>query len=357
MLVPVLIGMDWLGTQGVGAIIDYNDGHCCLCNHSSSIIQLPTNHQGHCFLDVVHFLTLGNVNKGNSVRVNLEVDDASASPFVEGQIIELLTVHGPWTTSQQDLLLFHLPSSGFHEFCERRSKWGSARPEAIRLLFHLLDPAMASKEKKAETKKDHSRQVEADPRDPQRNALFRQPSGQQGTGAHDEGAQATPGTDEPPRKRSSWPRWKRSSPILKEYQKTWEKNKGKVRQAEDLIKKPSSDLKKHNHQGCSSTFATPGTPHSWTQVPDLKKETLERPHHADRGGEEPDLQPGKGSLVQVQSDHSPEQHGAGARLRSSIDTDFKKKLPLRIGYGLMALIHLLNNQLYQNIPEHLQRRL
>ena len=61
MLVPVLVGMDWLHPrgQGVSAIIDYNDGHCCTTNLGGIVIQLPSNHKNHYFLDVVEFLTDG----------------------------------------------------------------------------------------------------------------------------------------------------------------------------------------------------------------------------------------------------------------------------------------------------------
>ena len=249
MLVPVLIGMDWLGAQGVGKTF-----YCFICHRP---VQVD------CFMSSV--------------------------------------------------------SAAAH--CSY--KWGRAHPEAIRLLFHLLDPAMAPKEKKAETKKDHSRQVEADPRDPRCNPQMwpcfgnhqanKEMSNRWGAWRNcarcglrmiyvpKEGSPANSVQNVNPANMMKALKQlqelmdpdmepteeivramlekviaeERMSVLLKEYQRTWEKNKEKVRQAEDLIKRPSCDLKKHNHQGYSSTSASPSTPNSWTQVPDLKKETLE----------------------------------------------------------------------------------
>ena len=45
MLVPILVGMDFLGSKGVGMIIAFNDGHCWASQlDGSAPMDLPQNH-------------------------------------------------------------------------------------------------------------------------------------------------------------------------------------------------------------------------------------------------------------------------------------------------------------------------
>eukprot|EP00435_Cladocopium_sp_Y103_P031540 s2774_g8.t1 len=55
MLVPVLVGMDWL--REAGAVLDFNDGHCFLPLMNGVVLNLPQNQKGHYMLDVVEYLT------------------------------------------------------------------------------------------------------------------------------------------------------------------------------------------------------------------------------------------------------------------------------------------------------------
>eukprot|EP00435_Cladocopium_sp_Y103_P022172 s5992_g5.t1 len=45
MLVPVLVGMDWL--REAGAVLDFNDGHCFLPLMNGVVLNLPQNQKGH----------------------------------------------------------------------------------------------------------------------------------------------------------------------------------------------------------------------------------------------------------------------------------------------------------------------
>ena len=128
MLVPVLIGMDWLQSAGAGAIIDFNAGHCCLSGLDGSVMQLPMNYKHHFFLDVVHYLTLGKIRHGKSVHVVVELDEGmSTGPHVEGQTLELLPLQQLWSKDLKMLQLFVMsssePSEHFQMMCQRRSSF------------------------------------------------------------------------------------------------------------------------------------------------------------------------------------------------------------------------------------------
>lgn len=175
MLVPVLVGMDSLQSAGVGAIIDFTDGHCCLAGLDGSVMQLPTNYKHHFFLDVVHYLTQGNVRHGESVHVVVELDDGVGNASQEeGQILELLPLQQLWTHDMKALQLFvHSstgPSESFQMMCHRRSGFqlmGIALRDAIRR-HPLLPVIMAPKTTTKDVTKDldMERTIGADPRDP-----------------------------------------------------------------------------------------------------------------------------------------------------------------------------------------------
>ena len=60
-LVPILIGMDYLGQYGMGMLIDFATGLAmCTKDPTPEIFALDTNRKGHYLLDIVHHLTLGH---------------------------------------------------------------------------------------------------------------------------------------------------------------------------------------------------------------------------------------------------------------------------------------------------------
>lgn len=74
MLVPILVGMDFLGPKGVGMVIDFNDGHCWASQlDGSSPMDLPQNHKGHFKLDIVHILT-GTFSDGQPPKGTCQVN-------------------------------------------------------------------------------------------------------------------------------------------------------------------------------------------------------------------------------------------------------------------------------------------
>ena len=124
MLVPVLVGMDWLGPMGAGAILDHTDGHCCLTNYGGTVMQLPKNQKSHYFLDVGTFLTEGKVDHGGSARVHVMLADSEEQPPVEQQTLEFLPLQSFIVNPEVDLMVTWMPSDGpsmaFQEMCERR---------------------------------------------------------------------------------------------------------------------------------------------------------------------------------------------------------------------------------------------
>ena len=91
-LVPVLIGMDHLGPQGVGMMIDFATGLAMNTKESSpSIFRLDVNKKGHYVLDVVQYLTQGCVNQEGHAHVVVQSGSTSSSPSMEHTAIELYT--------------------------------------------------------------------------------------------------------------------------------------------------------------------------------------------------------------------------------------------------------------------------
>eukprot|EP00434_Breviolum_minutum_P013481 symbB.v1.2.011883.t2/scaffold806.1/size231046/10 len=70
MLVPVLLGMDFL--HQVGAILDFTDGMCCF-SQLGVTVNLPVNSKGHFLIDIADFLTDGQTCQNKSVHVQLRL--------------------------------------------------------------------------------------------------------------------------------------------------------------------------------------------------------------------------------------------------------------------------------------------
>ena len=70
MLVPVLVGMDFM--KGNGMIVDFSDGLAvCAALDEDEPVQLPRNGKSHYMIDLVHFITGGKTNYVGSSTVQV----------------------------------------------------------------------------------------------------------------------------------------------------------------------------------------------------------------------------------------------------------------------------------------------
>ena len=72
MLVPVLLGMDFL--HQVGAVLDFTDGMCCFTRLGVTV-NLPVNSKGHFLINIAEFLTDGHTCHKHSVHVQLQLSE------------------------------------------------------------------------------------------------------------------------------------------------------------------------------------------------------------------------------------------------------------------------------------------
>ena len=80
MLVPVLVGMDFL--RGNGMIVDYSDGlSVCAKLEGAKPVKLPMNHKEHYLIDVVDFLCNGETNQDGNPEIQIisSVDESLQS--------------------------------------------------------------------------------------------------------------------------------------------------------------------------------------------------------------------------------------------------------------------------------------
>ena len=193
MLVPVLIGMDFIDFHGL--IIDFSDGMAVCGNHpEGKPFYLPRNSKKHLMVDVVQFLTEGNICSQGSPTINVVMGDGideqlSAELFTLS--IDSLCWNQYWPlilendeTGSNDQQSFECqmtsacptPSPWFEKLWNRRldlnrksGSMGSSTSKAheTSTSSSLLDP-MAPKQTKEEKELylDFERTVTADLRDP-----------------------------------------------------------------------------------------------------------------------------------------------------------------------------------------------
>ena len=104
-LVPVLAGMDFLGKDSVGMMIDFHTGLAMNTkNASPQIFQLTRNHKGHFILDIVQHLTKGHTRHEGQAHVLVRSTPTTSSEPIQNQVLEQGTVCGltcqPVTESQ-----------------------------------------------------------------------------------------------------------------------------------------------------------------------------------------------------------------------------------------------------------------
>ena len=76
MLVPVLLGMDFI--KGNGLVIDFNDGLAVYSKQrEAKPFFLDSNSKSHYLIDVVHFLTSGKKNLQGAAQVHVLTDDGN----------------------------------------------------------------------------------------------------------------------------------------------------------------------------------------------------------------------------------------------------------------------------------------
>ena len=116
MLVPVLLGMDFL--QEVGAIVDFSDGSCCFARNAGAVMKLPMNTKGHFMLDIPRYLTNGKIDVSNHVQVHVHMSDDTVIPHTLQNGLEM---HGffplevDWHSSE--LMTFQREPPSSHNSC------------------------------------------------------------------------------------------------------------------------------------------------------------------------------------------------------------------------------------------------
>ncbi|CAE7771249.1 unnamed protein product [Symbiodinium sp. CCMP2592] len=104
-LVPILIGMDFIGPEGVGMMIDFATGLAMYTKESSpEIFQLPVNRKGHYTLDIVQYLTRGHKCEEGHAHVLVRDGPQPSTSTMSHQLLELWTVWIDLQVSDRQLL-------------------------------------------------------------------------------------------------------------------------------------------------------------------------------------------------------------------------------------------------------------
>ena len=103
-LVPILIGVDFLGDMGIGMVIDFATG---LALNSKDphpeIYRLDTNKKGHFVLDIVQYLTNGQYSASGQAKVVVSHTSPTTASTGEQQVLELKTAWFDMTACDADL--------------------------------------------------------------------------------------------------------------------------------------------------------------------------------------------------------------------------------------------------------------
>ena len=91
-LVPVLLGMDFLGPSGVGMILDFSSGLAMNTGDTNpTIYKLSPNHEEHYVIDIVERETKGCSGSDGHAKVVVNSGLCPTSPFHDHQMLELGT--------------------------------------------------------------------------------------------------------------------------------------------------------------------------------------------------------------------------------------------------------------------------
>ncbi|CAK9031677.1 Integrase catalytic domain-containing protein, partial [Durusdinium trenchii] len=99
MLVPVLVGMDFM--KGNGMIVDFSDGLAvCAALDEDEPVQLPRNGKSHYMIDLVHFITGGKTNYVGSPTVQAtEIKDMDWDRTVRSSLEYVPKIGAPANSS------------------------------------------------------------------------------------------------------------------------------------------------------------------------------------------------------------------------------------------------------------------
>ena len=88
MLVPVLVGMDFL--RGNGMIVDFSDGlSVCSAHAGAQPFHLPMNHKEHYMIDIAEFLVDGKENLQGHPEINIIFAEDSQEAVEQHQYLEM----------------------------------------------------------------------------------------------------------------------------------------------------------------------------------------------------------------------------------------------------------------------------
>ena len=116
MLVPVLVGMDFIYSNGM--IIDFHDGHTiCAAQEQPRPFHLPRNNKGHYMVDLVDFLTEGDLCHEGHPQIHVLVEDGTASTIdlSNSQWVSSRGIHSVIFTHQFEAQVMQVPGSRNHE--------------------------------------------------------------------------------------------------------------------------------------------------------------------------------------------------------------------------------------------------
>ena len=103
-LVPVLIGMDFLGCNGAGMMIDFATGNAMFtCDSQPQIFPLKANHKGHFTLDIVQYLTEGKRCDVGQPHVLVRAGAKASKPLETHTVLELGVVWFDLAASEEIL--------------------------------------------------------------------------------------------------------------------------------------------------------------------------------------------------------------------------------------------------------------
>ena len=115
MLVPILIGMDFLERQGNGMVIDFTTGLATsTLEECPEVVHLNQNRKGHFMLDVCFYLTRACTRQEGHAHVVVLPDGVSMEPTSEVHVLELHPVMFDLAAGEAELEARELEQSRQH---------------------------------------------------------------------------------------------------------------------------------------------------------------------------------------------------------------------------------------------------
>lgn len=159
MLVPVLLGMDFL--QEVGAIVDFSDGSCCFARNAGAVMKLPMNTKGHFMLDIPRYLTNGKIDISNHVQVHVHMSDDSVCPHTLQNGLEMygfFPLEVEWPSSSELMTFQRDFSSSSNSHFDMMMKRRFSLDQQLGLMGSLSSHLISSSSTSPSTLKSHADQ-------------------------------------------------------------------------------------------------------------------------------------------------------------------------------------------------------